>query len=157
MIIHNLEEKMENVVAVNMGDIKDFLEIAKICGAAISEGDVLDCRRIGKKGNEEGKTRPVLIKLSSEEKKRQLFLRLGAWRKYQEDNRGPEDVIANKPFINLTHDMTQDQRTEKKSLLEEAKNFNTQLPADAHFRWLVRGPPWNMRLQKVDRETRVTL
>lgn len=62
---------------------------------------------IGKKTLEEGKTRPVLIKLSTSEKKRQLFLRLGNWRKYQEENRGPEDIAANKAFINIAHDMTQ--------------------------------------------------
>lgn len=123
LIIYNLKENTstDSTDAVKVDDIRDFLEIAKICGTNISEEDVLDCRRIGKKSNDEGEIRPVLIKLSSEEKKRQLFLRLGTWRKYQEENRGPQDATANKPFINLAHDMTQDQRSEKKSILEEAK------------------------------------
>lgn len=153
LIIHNLVEQQENEDVTKTSDVKNFLDIAKICGANISEEDILNCQRIGKKNLEEGKTRPVLIKLSTSEKKRRLFLRLGNWRKYQEENRGPEDIAANKPFINIAHDMTQGQRKERKSLLEEAKNLNTHLPAETHVKWLVRGPPWKMSLQKVTQVT----
>lgn len=94
-----------------------FLKISDICGAQISVDDILDCRRIGKKNNQD-KNRPVLVKLASNEKKRSLFVRLGAWRKFQE-NRDPEDVASNKPLINIDHDMTQDQRKDRKSFLDE--------------------------------------
>lgn len=137
-----------DIAAVKLADTKNFLDIVKICDVAISEGDILDCHRIGKR-SDDNKCRPVLVKLSSNEKKRKLFFRLGKFKQHQEENRGPEENANNKPFINISHDMTQDQRKEKKSILAEAKNLNSQLARDSRFRWLVRGPPWDMKLWKV--------
>lgn len=152
LIIHNLQEERDaSPDKVKKNDMDTFLEISEICGAQISVADILDCRRIGRNNNQD-KNRPVLIKMASNEKKRSLFLKLGAWRKYQEENRGPEDVASNKPLINIDHDMTQDQRKDRKFFLEESKNLNAKLPGDAQFKWSVRGPPWNMRLQKVIKE-----
>ncbi|KAK3891113.1 hypothetical protein Pcinc_004989 [Petrolisthes cinctipes] len=130
-------------------DITTFMQIVNICGAPIQEQDVLDCRRLGQTVTDKNKHRPVLIKLVSEEKKRNLFVRLGAWRKYQQEHRGPEEITAGKPLINTDHDMTQEQRKDRRSLVEEAKNLNAKLPVDVKTRWTVRGSPWNMRVLKV--------
>lgn len=120
LIIHNLREVNDvSPEEVKKNDIDTFLEISEICGAHISVADILNCQRIGQKNTNQEKNRPVLVKLAPEEKKRGLFLRLGAWRKLQEENRGPKDVASNKPLINIDHDMTQEQRKDRKSFLEE--------------------------------------
>ncbi|KAK3883894.1 hypothetical protein Pcinc_011797 [Petrolisthes cinctipes] len=150
LIIHNLQETAElTPEETRKQDITTFMQIVNICGAPIQEQDVLDCRRLGQTVSDKNKHRPVLIKLVSEEKKRNLFVRLGAWRKYQQEHRGPEDITAGKPLINIDHDMTQEQRKDRRSLVEEAKNLNAKLPVDVKTRWTVRGPPWNMRVLKV--------
>ena len=68
LIVHNLEEKQDNVDIIKIGDTndtKDFLvEITRICGVAMTEEDILNCYRIGKRGTEEDKIRPILIKLT---------------------------------------------------------------------------------------------
>lgn len=151
LIIHNLQETPDlTLEVVRKQDITTFMKIVNICGVCIQEQDILDCRRLGKISMDKSKHRPVLIKLASEEKKRNLFVRLSEWRKFQQENRIPEDIVANKPLINIDHDMTQEQRKDRRSYVDESKNLNAKLPDDANFRWAVRGPPWNMKLQKVE-------
>ena len=50
--------------------------------------------------------------------------------------------------VNISHDLSQEQRDETKKLLKTAYDKN-QEKTDQSFLWKVRGPPWNLKLVKV--------
>ena len=149
LLIHNLPEpKLEGDEEDKVSDTKAFLEITKICEIPFNPSHVLSCKRIGIKS--EDKTRPVLIKVSSGDMKRQLFRRLNSYKKHQIDNMAPEDDV-NKKLISISHDATNDQRTDKKSLAAECDKLNKALDKDSVFLWRVRGPPWDQKKTKIEK------
>jgi len=143
LVIFHLPEKEGTVANQKDHDIKDFIDISKICQGEISPNEIEEVRRLGKPDK---KDRPLLVKLRDEMKKKLLFRNLRLWREHQHQERGPDNKT---PFIEVAHDMTQDQRKERKEKLEEARKMTSDLgPASPH-RYLVRGPPWAMYLVRV--------
>ena len=63
---------------------------------------------------------------------------------------GPEDVT--KPPVSVSDDLTEDQRTERRALLAEAKSRNEGSGSDSDFLWVVRGPAWRMELKRVEKK-----
>ena len=56
-------------------------------------------------------------------------------RNYQKANQGPED--ATKTIISIADDLTEEQRKERKELLEQAKSRNEALTDTDDFLWVV--------------------
>ena len=124
-----------------------FLDIVSSCdlSSSIAHEDVIECVRLGPE--RENQIRPLKVKLSSVDKKRLLFRNLGKWRaKLQRDNE--RDPLEKTPQID--HDLTKEQREERKSLVEKAKAKQAELPVDSPFRIRVRGAPGEMRIVKID-------
>ena len=53
--------------------------------------------------------------------------------------------------ISMSHDMTRDERTKTKLLIEEAKSKTIKDNDSKNWFYKVRGPPWDQRLQRVRR------
>ena len=81
-----------------------------------------------------------MIKFKEEDNKKKLFLNLN---KLREHKGGFEGVI-------ISHDMTDEQRKEHKRMIQRANEMNLDL--SGNFRYRVRGPPWNMRIAKVNQQ-----
>ena len=71
-------------------------------------------------------------------------------RNYQKANQGPED--ATKTIISIADDLTEEQRKERKELLEQAKSRNEALTDTDDFLWVVWGPAWKMELKKIQKK-----
>ena len=143
IIIHNLPDTGEG------GDKSGFMNIVEVCGVNIGEEDVMLVKRLGKPGA--NKLRPVLITLSSEDKKRKLFKNLGIWRSEVMKERDPNDETL---LPSIDHDYTIEQRKEKNTMLTVAKNKQRNEPEGTPFRFRVRGPPDSMHVIKMDTRTR---
>ena len=146
-MIYNLPEskQADKDIAYNE-DVGSFLDITEICETTFERADVTQAIRLGKKFTEEDKPRPLLLKLSDEQKKKLLFKKLELWRKHQEHERMEGD---DSPLIIVAHDMSQEQRIEKKAMLQEAKLKSEELPTESPHRFVVRGPPWHMSIKKI--------
>ena len=81
------------------------------CEVELKHDNVVKVIQMGK--YMEGKKRPVIIAISSEEKKREIFKSLHKLRK-STDN------------VTITHDLTVQQREELQNLIKEAKNVINQ-------------------------------
>ena len=97
------------------------------------------------------KLRPVLIMLSSEDKKRKLFKNLDIWRSEVMKEMDPNDET---PLPSIDHDCTIEQHKEKITILTVAKNMQRKEPEGTPFRLRVRGPPNSMHVIKMDTRTR---
>ena len=135
IIIHSLPDTGEG------GDRSGFMNIVEVCGVNIGDEDVVLVKRLGKPG--ENKLRPVLITLSSEDKKRKLFKNLGIWRSEVLNERDPNDDT---PLLAIDHDYTIEQRKEKNTMLTMAKNKQSNEPEGTCFRFHVRGLPDSMHI-----------
>ena len=51
----------------------------------------------------------------------------------------------------MSHDMTRDERTKTKLLIEEAKSQTINDTDSKNWIYKVRGPPWDQRIQRVRR------
>ena len=81
------------------------------------------------------------------EKKRELFRNLGKWRAKLEQNT-ERDPLEKLPQID--HDLTKEQRDERKALVDLAKSKQAELPEDSPFRIRVRGAPGEFKIVKID-------
>ena len=87
--------------------------------------------------------RPLLVTVDSEITKRKHFSRL---------YRLKDNETYTK--INVSHDMTKDERKQTKILVEKAKNQTKELASkkeetSKNWAYKVRGPPWDQRIEKV--------
>ena len=134
-------------------DKAKFLELCTICEAAITPDDVDDVRRLG--ADTAPKPRPLRVTLvadDAEEKKKQLFKNLSKLRDYLRRENGGEDPA--KP-VTIAHDMSQEQRSEKKKMLQDIYKKNQELGPNSEVIYRVRGPPWAMFEAKVRMNRRV--
>ena len=171
LLIFNVRE-----ADMNGGDEKDyFMSIVSSCGLQtdITENDVLSAKRIAKPaprgqpaaaaqggavveaaaaqpGAAQPKTAPILVTLSREELKTQLFKKLGRWRDRVKNERDPNDKA---PLPAVEHDLTVDQRRERRALTTKANELFHQLEDKQNFRVRVRGPPCDMKVVKIDTRT----
>ena len=102
MIIFNVAEEVDGKAY--------FLNMAEMCGLkeVIETDDIVYVKRIGEPGAHAGdKTRPILVKINSEDKKKRLFKNLGRWREVMLNERDPNDKT---PFPSIEHDLTVEQR-----------------------------------------------
>ena len=113
-------------------------------GNDIKDKDV-ECLRLGKPA--EGTVQPLRVVLSDAEMKLKLFKNLKHWREKLHAENGQDTVLPS-----LEHDLTHEQRAEKKTLLADARSKQGKLPADSLFRIRVRGPPERMRIVKIDKQ-----
>ena len=70
--------------------------------------------------------------------------------KFMASLRNLKNLVPESEFrkVNISHDLSQEQRDETKKLLKTAYDKN-QEKTDQSFLWKVRGPPWNLKLVKV--------
>ena len=101
-----------------------------ICKIKFNENDISKIIRLGKVT--EDKERPLLVTISEEIKKREIFRNLNKIRD------------AGSPFnkVTITHDMTKKQKEELKIKIETAKEMEQKDNSDEYM-YRVRGPPWN--------------
>ena len=122
-----------------------------VVSEVIGTDDIVEVKRIGEPGAHAGvKTRPILVKINSEDKKKRLFENLGRWREVMLNERDPNDKT---PFPSIEHDLTVEQRKERNEIVVSAKVEQRNQPEGSHFQIRVRGPPDAMRIVKIDTRT----
>ena len=137
VIEKKIKEKESEAVNGKEKQAVDLKEVQKIlkdyCKVELKHDNVVKVIRMGK--YMEGKKRPVIITISSEEKKREVFKSLHKLRK----------SIDN---VTITHDLTVQQREELQDLIKEAKN-KEECDQSGKFIYRVHGPPWGWYLKKI--------
>ena len=105
------------------------------CEIELKHDNVVKVIQMGK--YMEGKKRSVIITISSEEKKREIFKSLHLYKlRKSTDN------------VTITHDLTVQQREELQDLMKEAKN-NEDCDQLGRFIYRVCDPPWGWYLKKI--------
>jgi hypothetical protein len=100
--------------------------------------EAIDFKSIFKLGRfESGKVRPILVQVREKTLKNQIMESLHKLRV-------ADDKFKN---ISITHDLTQKERNECKTLIEEAKK--KQADETGEFIWRVRGLPGQLKLTKI--------
>ena len=108
-------------------DLKEVQRILKdCCEVELKQDNVAKVIQMGK--YTEGKKRPIIIMIGTEEKKKEIFNNLHKLRR-SADN------------ITITHDLTVQQREELLELIKEAKN-KEECDQMGRFIYRVHGPPW---------------
>ena len=108
-------------------DLKEVQKILKdCCEVELKQDNVTKVIQMGK--YTEGKKRPIIIMIGTEEKKKEIFNNFHKLRR-SADN------------ITITHDLTVQQREELLELIKEAKN-KEECDQMGRFIYRVRGPPW---------------
>jgi hypothetical protein len=144
------EDRKANIIVYGLKandaipDKRLFMDIvtASNMGEVIKDANV-DCQRLGKPVNDA--VQPLRVTLSDAEMKSSLFKNLKHWRDKLRTKHG-KDV----PLPSLEHDLTREQRAEKKTLVAEARLLQGKLPENSLFRIRVRGPPERMKIVKID-------
>ena len=114
-----------------------------ICECSLPPESVTNGRRLGKRPDNNDSKRPLLIIVDSEITKRNIFGKFYKLRNNEEFKN-----------INVSHDMSVEERMKTKLLLEEAKQKTMDLntnDSSGSKNWIfrVRGPPWDQRIVKV--------
>ena len=138
MILFKVREgKSESHEGRRNEDGKFVADFMKEIGFNDIEIDRFD--RLGKYDPEkakDGKARPIRVRLESKQKKQEIT---GSLKNLA---RAPE--IFRK--VSVKHDLSQSERDLVKQKIEEAKNKTNE---SDEFAYLVRGPPWNLKLIQV--------
>ena len=131
LIVTRLVEPIEVLKdKVIQQDREQFIKICKEINVNIEEDEVLECKRIGKKNETEGRYRPLLITLKESKLKSKIFKNLRE--------------IKNTPYkeVKISNDLTKLQRETHQQLWDEAKEKSAQdQSGNTYYR--VVGPPWN--------------
>lgn len=142
MVLYNLEEPEVN----NNKELREKADRKKVIDIAtntlgikdMKEREITGISRLGDKT--EDRPRPLKVELTSEPRKTLIFNRLIRLRNTEHDR------------LSFTHDMTRLEREQQKKLVVEAKRKEAEDGGKSRFR--VRGPPWDMRIVKLEkRET----
>lgn len=99
--------------------------------------------RIGKKTDDNEKSRPMKVTLSNTESKKSVMKNLSRLK-----NTGTDSQFHN---ISVTHDMTKTEREQNKAKINEAKE-KTESDKSGKYHFIVRGPPWARRIVRVLKE-----
>lgn len=150
--IQDREERRNNVVIFNLPesrshdpeervrfDKEEIREIGKICQVNIKKDEMTKVIRMGKNGKD---TRPLLLKFTSEEKKRLLL-------------KNAEKLNSSRlSRIGIQQDLTTKQREEEKALKDEADRMTQELSDEeqGEYKYAVRGPPWARKVKKIRRK-----
>ena len=78
------------------------------------------------------------------------FKNLGRWCEVMLNERDPNDKT---PFPSIEHDLTVEQRKERKEIVVSPKEEQRNQPEGSHCRIRVSGPPDAMRIVKIDTRT----
>ena len=112
------DDRKANMMIFNVVEEVDgktyFLNMAEMCGLkeVIGTNDIVEVKRIGEPGAHAGdQTRPILVKINSEDKKKRLFKNLRRGREVMLNERDRHDKT---PFPSIEHDLTVEQRKERK-------------------------------------------
>jgi len=81
-----------------------------------------------------------------------LFRNLGKWRAKLNNDQDPNERLPQ-----VDHDLTREQRDERKTLVEIAKKKQAELPSDSPFRIRVRGSPREMKVVQIDSNNKWTV
>ena len=134
IILFNVPESREDTAEKRKNEDIFFFTLMhnSICDSNLTE--CITARRLGKR-NEDNVIRPLLISVGSEFTKRKFFSRLYLLKDH-----------AKYSSINVSHDMTKDERKQTKELVEKAKKQTQDLAKDnnntsKNWAYKVRGPP----------------
>ena len=143
-VLFNVTESQADVVDERkQEDISFVISMTNaICDNGITIESIRKARRLGKRP-ENNTNRPLLVTLDSEFTKRNFVSRLYKLR--------DDKTYSN---INVSHDMTLDERKRTKIRVEQAKMQTMQLAhsgSQTSKNWVfkVRGPPRDQRIEKV--------
>ena len=140
IIVYNVpESNSEDGAERSKQDREVIRELAKICKENWKKEDIVSAIRLGKR-NANGRSRPLQIKLNSEEKKKALFKNLVHLK-------NAPDKFRN---MSIQNDLTKKQRVKEKKLREEAKKMETESLGEDKYR--VAGPPWARRIVKTNKK-----
>ena len=121
-------------------DKQKFTSIcSEVLSVEVETEDMVQFTRLGKKKTEEdAKPRPLRIKMSSEEKKKEIFMNLHKLR----------DADKEEYPCSFDHDQTVTQRLEAKEMLKKAAELQGKTDS-SKWKYLVKGPPWARYIKKV--------
>ena len=146
-------------------DTEDFM---KLCSdkvqVNVEKDDIVKIIRLGKK-KENKEPRPLQVTLKDSDLKQELFQNLGNLAESQKEENDinltedQNDEVGNKDEeqsvkvnekkpITIVHDLTQRQREEHKTLMQEARN-KTLNEKSGKYVYRVRGPPWNWHIKRM--------
>ncbi len=148
--IKDQEDRKRNIIFFNIPESKsrepndrtkhdkeEVKELTRICQATIKKDDMVRAIRLGKKPDAD-KPRPLLIEVSSDEKKRALFKNLSKLQGAPDEYRS----------ISVQNDLTPKQREQEKLLRDQAKKQEGEASGEVKFK--VRGPPWDRRIARIE-------
>ena len=138
IIVYNTEESDADDIKQRTKDDANFIqtmcEDMQVQG--ITNGNILQLVRLGKK--EDGKKRPLLVKLDSVSTKMNLL-------RGTSNLKDAGEIYNN---IGIDHDYTPAQRDEHKALVTEAKK-KTADDQSGNYVYRVRGPPGQQRIRAI--------
>ncbi|KAK3091380.1 hypothetical protein FSP39_019430 [Pinctada imbricata] len=129
------ESEEESVDGRRDHDIKQVVNIGKVCDVTVSKEDISKIARLGKFNSEKPQC-PLLVSFATKDKKVEFFRGGGQLRNkeaYKE--------------IRIANDLTRTERENEKKLFSKAKELNETCSGEYSFR--VKGPPWARRVVKV--------
>ena len=138
MMVFQMKEPNSKLKAeIDAQDKASFLDICRqILGVEIKAEDIVNSQRLGK--YEEGKNRPVMMKLSTSELKPQIYQNMRKLRDFNEKNN---------ESISITDDLTKEERERDKTLRQRAKQMSEESGLQVYR---VRGPPWDRKIIKIN-------
>ena len=143
MVLYNLEEpKVNNDRAKReKGDREKMIEIASgVLGIKnMEEKEMIQVARLGTQTN---RPRPLMIELTTEARKNQIFSKLVRLRQTEYKH------------LSFTHDMTKLERDQQRKLVGEAKKREKEDGGKNRFR--VRGPPWDLKVVMLEKKEETT-
>ena len=143
VIVYNVKESSEPSPGIRKVEDERFFE--KLCVEALKIHQKLETKnliRLGKKSEDQGKSRPLKIIMQSKEDKNLVMSNLTKLK-------DADDMFKR---ISVTHDMTLEERDLVKKKVQEAKEKEKQHSEGGQWIYRVRGPPWNLTIVKLKRQ-----
>ena len=142
LVVFNLQEaQVSSNLKVDRDkvDLEAFLQVCNsVCERKFVGSDVKSVTRLGKKSDQ---PRPLLVELSHGPLKGEIFKCLPKLASH------PDESLH---AVRMKHDMTKDERAKAKQLFELAKA--QEADDGGKFRYRVRGPPWDMKIVKYQKQ-----
>lgn len=135
-IIFNLPESESDISDTRVNDDKrSFYKLShEILDVNVTDNDISRIVRLGAK-RDDGSARPLLVSFTSADVKRQVM-------------RNAFHLKGNVNKIGINHDMSQEDRSLNKKLLQEARELNNGEDS-GEFIYRVRGPPGSRKVVKL--------
>ncbi len=142
IIIHRVKESTSAESDERIEHDKQYVQ--RLCAEPLELGkmNIKNTIRLGKKPDD-GKSRPLKVVFNSKEDKKKVMTRLGKLKDAEQEFKQ----------ISITDDLSKEEQDLIRKKVLEAKELEKNANEGGLWKYRVRGPPWNLRIQKVPAET----